>query len=326
MEIFKEAELRRLVTLNEKVLEVIEDGFTRLSRGQVQTPPIMRIEVPEHNGEVDIKAARVQGLGQFAIKVSSGFFDNPARGLRSGSGLMVLLNAETGYPKALLMDNGYLTDVRTAAAGAIAAKYLAPERVNTVGIIGAGSQARWQLRAVRLVRSFQKVLVYSQHRDHAEQFADEMAQDLGITVVVSDSAEALVRQSDVVVTTTPATQPVIQASWVHPGLHITAMGSDAEFKQELDGRILARADKACCDLIAQCRRLGELHHAEEIDPELDNRVMELGDLTAKKLLGRTHPDHVTVCDLTGTGVQDTMIARYAVERAHSVLGSVTPSR
>ncbi len=314
MEIFYETDLRRLVSLNREVLAVIEEGFTRLSQGMVQTPPIMRIEVPEHNGEVDVKAARVEGLSQFAIKVSSGFFDNPARGLRSGSGLMVLLSAETGYPEALLMDNGYLTDVRTAAAGAIAAKYLARDNVRTVGIMGSGSQARWQLEALSLVRQFQRVLVYSSHRDHAEHFAREMTSALGLTVIVSDSAEALVRESEIVVTTTPATSPVIRAEWLHPGLHITAMGSDAEFKQELDARILTVADKVCCDLIVQCRRLGELHHAEELDPEVGGRAMELGDLTAKKLLGRTHPDHVTVCDLTGTGVQDTMIARYAVER------------
>lgn len=322
MQVVWEQELRSVVSLTPAILAVIEDGFTRLSRGEVQTPPIMRLEFPEHNGEVDVKAARVDGLNQFAIKMSSGFFDNPLKGLRSGSGLMVVLSAVTGYPEALLMDNGYLTDVRTAAAGAVAAQYLANDAIDTVGIIGSGSQARWQLEGLRLVRKFRRVMVYSVHGVNAEALVREVRDKFGLRAEVAPSPEVLVRQSDIVVTCTPATQPVIRAEWLHPGLHITAMGSDAEFKQELDPKILRLADKVCCDLTSQCLRLGELHHAmDSRDLETDGTVIELGDLTSRKVLGRTHRDHVTVCDLTGTGVQDTMIAVYAFKRVMEQRGA-----
>ncbi len=313
MEIIFEEELRKAVNLTEDVVDVIEKGFSLLATGDVQTPPIMRIEVPENNGEVDVKAAKVQGLGQFAIKVSSGFFNNPTHGLPSSSGMMLLLSALTGYPEAILVDNGYLTDVRTAAAGAVCAKYLANTVVDTVGVIGSGNQARQQLRALALVRDFRVALVYSRNPEHARTFSNEMSQLLGKPVLVATSPEELVRSSDIVITATPSTQPVILSSWVHPGLHITAMGSDAEFKQELDPKIFSEADKVCCDLTAQSLRLGELHHAVDAGFLSRERIFELGDITSKKLLGRTHPQHVTVCDLTGTGVQDTMIAIYALE-------------
>lgn len=314
MEIIFEKELRNAVDLTEGVIARIERGFHLLANGDVQTPPIMRIEVPENNGEVDIKAAKVNGLDQFAIKVSSGFFDNPGRGLPSGSGMMLVLSATTGYPEAILVDNGYLTDVRTAAAGAIAAKYLANTLVDTVGVIGSGNQARQQLRALALVRDFRVALVYSRDPEHARRFSDEMTTYLGKPVLVAASAEEVVRSSDVVVTTTPATQPIVSAQWLHPGLHITAMGSDAEFKQELDPKIFAGADKVCCDMVAQSLRLGELHHAVDAGFLSKDSIVELGDMASKKLLGRTHPQHITVCDLTGTGVQDTMIAIYALEK------------
>lgn len=314
MEIIFEEELRKRVDLNEDIIEAVEKGFSLLAKGDVQTPSIMRIEVPENNGEVDIKAAKVQGLGQFAIKVSSGFFNNPSRGLASGSGMMLVLSALTGYPDAILVDNGYLTDLRTAAAGAISAKYLANTVVDTIGVIGAGNQAGYQLRALALVRDFRVALVFSRNPGHAKRFSEEMTQLLERPVLVAISPEEVVRSSDIVVTATPATQPVILSSWLHPGLHITAMGSDAEFKQELDPRIFAEADKVCCDLTVQSLRLGELHHAVDAGFVAKDHIVELGDITSKKLLGRTHPQHITVCDLTGTGVQDTMIAVYALEQ------------
>lgn len=317
MEIVLEDELQLEVPLTLDLLAIIEEGFSRLAYGDVQAPPIMRIEFPEQNGEVDVKTARIEGIDEFAIKISSGFFDNPQKGLQSGSGLMVVLSALTGYPKAVLLDNGYLTNLRTAAAGAIAAKYLAKESIDTVGILGSGSQARKQLEALRLVRQFDRVLIYSPHRTHAEQFAEAMHSFLNVEVKAVASPEYVVREAQVVVSCTPATEAIIYAEWLHPGLHITAMGADAEFKQELDPRVFRLADKVVCDVLDQCLRLGELHHAVDAGYIQPHDVVELGSITAGMVLGRTHDDQITVCDLTGTGVQDTMIAVYALERTQA---------
>lgn len=312
MLIFTEQELKQHVQLNLEAISIVEEGFTKLANNEVEMPPIMRVDVHDQNGEVDIKTAYVKGKDMFAIKVSSGFFNNYKLGLPSGNGLMMLISTKTGIPQALLLDNGYLTEVRTAAAGAIAANYLSRKNIETVGVIGAGSQARFQVRALKLVRDFKRVLVYARSADRAKQYAKDMSAELGIEVQAVDSAEAVVRNSDTVITTTPAKEPVIKAEWLHPGLHITAMGSDAEHKQELETEVLARADKLVCDTKAQCARLGELHHA--LDRGVlteDSSIIELGQLTSKEAAGRENDEQITVCDLTGTGVQDTAIALFA---------------
>lgn len=304
-----EAELRRCVELDVEAIAAVEDAFTRLANGEAAMPPIVCVDIPEHRGEVDIKTAYVRGLDSFAVKIASGFFENYRFGLPSGSGMMVLVSARTGLPEALLLDNGYLTDVRTGAAGAVAARHLARTRVETVGIIGAGVQARYQALALRRVREFRRVLVWGRSRERAEAYAAEMAPRLGVEVVAASDAESVVRASDIMVTTTPSREPYLRAEWLHPGLHITAMGSDGPEKKELFADVLARADLVVCDCRTQCERLGELHHARPV-PSGD-RIVELGEITSGRRAGRTDDAQITVCDLTGTGVQDTAIALLA---------------
>ena len=315
--ILSEADLRQCISIDEAVIDAIEDGFTTLSTGSVTMPPIMRLDIPDKNAEVDIKTAYVPSLDSFAIKMSPGFFDNHKLGLPSTSGLMVLLSAETGFVKSVLLDNGYLTDVRTGAAGAVAARHLAPEQVHTAGVIGSGAQARYQIMALTRVRDVQRLLVFNRTRSRAEQYADDMQTLLGMSVMIASSAEEVVRNSSVVVTTTPARDGYLKPGWLHPGLHITAMGSDAENKQELDSQVFQRADVIVCDRKSQSIRLGELHHAVEsgiLKPE-DPRIIELGEITSGQQRGRTHPEQITICDLTGTGMQDTVIAQMAYEKA-----------
>lgn len=314
--ILTEGELRALVGLDAEGLDAIRDAFRRLSAGEAVQPPVMRIDVPEHHGEVDVKGAYVRGLDSFAVKLSTGFFDNPRRGLPTGGGLMVLLDAATGRPRAVLLDNGYLTDVRTALAGAVAADTLARTDVDTVAVLGAGSQARWQLRALTLVRWPRRALVWARRPAEARRCAQDLAAELDLDVRPIESVERAVVESDVVVTTTPASTPLVRAAWLHPGLHLTAMGSDAEHKQELEPDVLRRADVVVCDRRAQGRLLGELRAAGEAGVDVgDERVAELGEVLAGERDGRTTEDQITVCDLTGTGVQDTAIARLAAARA-----------
>lgn len=316
--IVTEAELRRCVDLDGEAIAAVEEGFTKLAKGEAITPPILALLIPERRGEVDVKTAYISGLDLFAIKMASGFFGNQRLGLPSGSGLMVLFTSDTGLPEAVLLDNGYLTDLRTGAAGAVAARYLARQEVGTAGVIGAGAQARYQMRALKQVRNYRRLLVHSITPGRAEAYAAEMASVLGVEVLVAPDAETVVRESDVVVTTTPAHQPVVKAAWLHRGLHITAMGSDTEEKQELEAGVLARADVLVCDLKSQCSRYGELHHAlDEGAIPADAPALELGELTSGRKPGRQSEDQITVCDLTGVGVQDTAIAVFAYRRARA---------
>jgi ornithine cyclodeaminase len=311
--VLTEADLREAVGLGAEELDAIESVFPLITSGVGSMPPIMHIDVPEKNGEIDIKAAYLPGYSGIAVKVSAGFFDNPDQGLPSLGGLMMVFDVETGIPRAALFDNGYLTNIRTALAGAVAARHLANENASTAAVFGAGVQARLQLEALMMVRHIQTALVWARNADQAEVFARDMTSRLGIPVEVSPSREAAVAGADMLVTTTPSTEPLVEASMLHPGLHVTAMGSDAPTKQEVSSGALAGADGFFCDSVKQSERLGELRAA--IAAGFDGgRAVELGAVVAGDVPGRRSPDDTTVCDLTGTGAQDTAIASLAVDR------------
>ncbi|MBX4957421.1 ectoine utilization protein EutC [Rhizobium lentis] len=316
MIILTEAELRRIVVLDPDAVACVEQAFAALATKAVAMPPILRLDIPEYRGEVDVKTAYVPGIEGFAIKISPGFFDNPKIGLPSTNGMMVLLSSRTGLVQALLLDNGYLTDVRTAAAGAVAAKYLSRENSGVAAIFGAGMQARLQLEALTLVRPITEARIWARDAAKAQKAAAELSGKLGFPVIAMSAAREAMSGADIVVTTTPAETPILEAGWLEPGQHLTAMGSDAEHKNEIDPAAIAHASLYVADSLKQTRRLGELHHA--IDAGLvsaDADFAELGRIVARQIPGRTSNDQITIADLTGTGIQDTAIATLAFARA-----------
>jgi ornithine cyclodeaminase len=315
--ILTERELRKCVALDADAIACIEACFRTLATERVVMPPILRLDLAEHHGEVDVKTAYLPGVPSFAIKISPGFFDNPKLGLPSVNGLMLLLSARTGLVEAVLLDNGYLTNVRTAAAGAVAAKWLVRRGARIAGVLGAGVQARLQLEALNLVREIERALVWARDPAKAKAFAETVGAELDLAIGVASSPEELVRQSDIVITATPSAAPLIQAGWLQAGQHVTAMGSDAEHKNELAPGVVA-ASRYVCDRQSQCATLGELHHAiatGAVPP--DATFTELGQVIAGQMAGRTSDREITVCDLTGTGAQDTAIATLAAERARA---------
>ncbi|MCX7353402.1 MAG: cyclodeaminase [Alphaproteobacteria bacterium] len=314
--ILTERELRGIVGLDREVVDAIEDAFVRLADGKVEMPPIMHIDVKENAGDVDIKSAYVRGVDQFAVKIGAGFFNNHKLGLPNSPASVVLVSSKTGVVEAVLLDNAYLTDVRTGAAGAVAAKHLAKQGPLIAGILGTGVQARYQLEALKVVREVKRAVVWGRDGAKAKAYAEEMTKKLGIEVAAASSAEEAVRVCDVLVTTTNAKLPLVRAEWLKPGLHITAMGADLAGKQELDPAILGRADRVVCDRRTQCEKMGELQHALASGAiKSSSSVAELGEVAAGRAPGRTSDSQITVCDLTGTGVQDTAIGVLAFRRA-----------
>lgn len=309
-----EAELRGVVTLNKDTIRMIEKAFSALSDGGVIMPSVMSMEIADVNGEVDVKTAYIPGFDGFAIKVSPGFFDNPKLGLPSLNGLMVLFSATTGMVQAVFLDNGYLTDLRTAAAGAVAAHHLAPDAVHTAGVIGTGVQARLQMKAAHIVRPFQRLLVWGRDATQAQACADDLARDLKCEARVVEHPGDLVMASQLVVTTTPARDPIVKARWLHPELHITAMGSDQEGKNEIEPEALIKADLYVADRVAQAEKLGELRSAMAAGIWDKGTPSELGDVITGRARGRRSDEEITIADLTGTGVQDTAIATHVFER------------
>ncbi len=318
MTILTEKELRTIVTLDLDAVACVESAFRALATLPVAMPPILRLDIHEHRGEVDVKSAYVPGIDGFAVKISSGFFDNPKLGLPSGGGMMVLLSARTGVVEALLLDNGYLTDVRTAAAGAVAAKHLSRPDSSVAAIFGAGLQAGLQLEALMLVRPIAEARIWARDAVKAEATASALREKLGILVRAEPDAAKAVGGADIIVTTTPSTEPLIKAGFVSAGQHITAMGSDAEHKNEIAPAILRMADLYVADSAKQTRRLGELHHAIASGVMgADAEVTELGQIIAGEKHGRRSVSDITIADLTGTGVQDTAIATLARDRARA---------
>ena len=310
--ILHEPELRAHVHLDITIVDVIEAAFATLARGGVQMPPILSMHMPQVNGEVDVKTAYVPGLQGFAVKISPGFFDNPAKGLPSTSGLMVVLSTETGRVQAVLLDNGYLTDIRTAASGGVAARHLAPTDARRAAIFGAGLQARLQLQALRLVRPIREAVIWARDPAKAQALAADLSDDALNVRASADPAEAA-GFADVIVTTTPATEPILRAEWLRAGQHVTAMGSDQAGKAEPEPACLARADLYVADRVSQTRLMGELRGALEAGVLADDaNLPELGQVITGAHPGRTDPEQITIADLTGTGIQDTAIASHVL--------------
>ncbi len=307
MRIVGEQELRERIG-EEQALAAVERAFRALAEGSVVQPAPMGFDFEEARGEVHVKGAYLRGAPIFAVKVASGFYGNPDRGLPMSSGLVLVFDAATGFPLLLLHDNAYLTELRTAAAGALAIRLLAPERIGRMAMLGTGSQARYQLRAIARVKRPARVSAWSPSSAHRARYAEEMTRALGIPVSAASSAKEALEDADVVVTVTPARRPIVEASFVRPGATILAVGSDGPDKQELEVAVLEQADKVIADKLSQCAKLGEIHHALEAGRLSEEDIYgELGDVVIGRLPGR-EDDELIVCDLTGVGAQDAALA------------------
>jgi ornithine cyclodeaminase len=296
------------------LLPVIEDGFAAYSEGHAVVPPVGELLLSNPPGDVHIKYGYISGGDYYVIKIASGFYENPRLGLPSGNGMMLLFDRRTGVPRCLLLDEGHLTDIRTAVAGAIAAKYLAPREVNRIGIIGSGVQARLQLRYLKGVTSCRDALIWGRTPRNLLLYQEEMSRE-GFSIETTTDANHVAAACNLIVTTTPATSPLLWNQAIREGTHITAVGSDTAGKQELDPHILQKASLVVADSIPQCLERGEISHA--VNEGLLNMedLVEIGSLVSGRRAGRTDERQITVADLTGVAVQDIQIARAVYEAA-----------
>lgn len=290
------------------LLPLIEAGFAAYSRGEVVVPPVGELVFDDPPGDVHIKYGYIRRDDHYVVKIASGFLDNPKLGLPSGDGLMLVFSQRTGLLEAVLLDEGYLTNVRTAAAGAVVARYLAPREVGAVGILGAGVQGRMQLEWLRRVRRFDRAVVWGVDEAELAAYRRDMAGP-GLEIATTLRAEEVAAAANLIVTCTPSTAPLLRAEWIRPGTHITAMGSDTAAKQELDPAILARADRVVVDSLSQSELRGEVYRAVAAGAIGRDRLIELGRVVADPGLGRASDAETTVADLTGVAVQDIQIAK-----------------
>lgn len=290
------------------LLKIIEEGFIAFSEGRVVVPPVGELIFDDPPGEAHIKYGYIKDDDFYVIKIASGFYHNPRMGLPSSQGVMLLFSQKTGVCEAVLLDGGLLTDHRTAAAGAVAARLLAPHEVRRIGILGAGTQARLQLQYLRSVTPCRRALVWVPSPDETEPFLRFFAES-DFEIEIAGSPSEVARACNLIVTTTPSTEPLLQASDISRGTHITAVGSDTADKIELAPAILALADVVVADSLAQSESRGEVFRAVQSGDLERDRVVELGAALADPSLARNDDDRITVCDLTGVAVQDIQIAK-----------------
>lgn len=300
------------------LVPLIEAGFAAYSEGRCNIGPVGELMLDK--GEVHIKYGCITGDRYYVVKVASGFYANPTLGLASSNGLMLVFSQQTGALEAVLLDEGLLTDVRTAVAGAVAAKHLAPSRVERIGVLGTGAQARLQVRYLLPIIACRKLVAYGRTPERLDAYRRDM-EAIGFDVETTDDPAAVAARCQLIVTTTPSTVPLLRAGDIRPGTHISAFGSDTPHKQELDAGILARASRIVVDSIGQCRLRGEVHKALAAGTITDVGIDEIGNLILGRRPARTGDDQITLFDSTGLAVQDVQIATAVTQAAAAVCNS-----
>lgn len=290
-----------------EIIKTMAEGFVLYSQNRTVVPPVGYLGF--ENADVHLKYGYIRDDDFYVIKIASGFYDNPQIGLPSSNGLMLVFSQKTGELLAILLDEGYLTDIRTAAAGAVAAKHLAPKKIECIGIVGCGIQARLQLELAKEVTDCRKVIVWGRNAEKLENYRMEMSEK-DFSIQITTEISLIMENCQLIVTATPAKTPLLFANQIKKGTHITAVGADAEGKQELDAKIFELADMVVADSIVQCVDHGDISHANVAK----ERIIELGNLIANPDLQRKNNEQITVVDLTGVAVQDIQIAKYVYQK------------
>ena len=306
-------EIRSLLTIDE-CIPAIEHAFRLHGEGKASPPAVLSMHVED--GGFHVKAGFLQlGRQYFAAKINGNFPGNGARfGLPAIQGVIVLCDARQGSPLAV-MDSRDITALRTAAATAVAAKYLARHGSQTTTICGCGTQAPYQLQALSRVFHLAKVFAYDQRGEQARAFARRLSGELNIPVIPVEILADAVCQSDICITCTPSQQPLLGPNDIRPGIFIAAVGADNPHKQELHPDLLGKA-KIICDVLEQCAVMGDLHHAIEAGVVSKADVhAELGEVVAGKKRGRESDDEVIIFDSTGMALQDVAAAAVLYEKA-----------
>ncbi len=283
------------------LISIIESGFKSYTSGAAVIPPVGELIFENPPGDCHIKYGYIKNQPYYLVKVASGFYHNPKLGLNSSQGVMLLFKQTTGELAAILIEEGYLTDVRTALASMITLKYLAPEQINAIGIIGCGVQASMQLQYLKLVTKCNQIKVWGRNKAKSSQFAEKY-QNTGFNISVANTIEQLAGACNVIITTTPSTQPLLFANQVKPGTHITAIGSDTSEKQELDPHLLDKADLIVSDSISQSLSRGELFKTRQAGLLNENKIMELGEIIISNTRPERTNNQITIADLTGVAV------------------------
>lgn len=298
------------------MLEAMRGAFVALAQGEAEIFPVAVGAGAPDASMIAIKGGLMRADGRVGVKVGTYWPDNAARGLPNHGATTLLLDPQSGLPYALV-NVRVLNGIRTAAANAVAVEALARKDASVLAIIGAGHQAAQDVRAICDIRPIRKVIVWNRTSGKAEKFAEAIAGDMEIEAEVAASAETAAQAADIISSATTATAPILDASCIQPGAHISAMGADRAGKMEWDVSLMARA-KLFADYPAQSVEIGEFQHAYRAGLIGLDEITSIGDVLRGARDGRCHDDEITVFDSSGIAVQDVAAASAAVENALSV--------
>ena len=310
-EIFNLSQIKEALK-NIDPIQAVEEGFVAYSQGKVVVPPVGEMIFKRPPGDVHIKYGYITDDEYYVIKIASGFDENIKLNLPTGSGLMLVFSQKTGELACILLDEGYLTNIRTAAAGAVVAKYLAPRNVRRVGIFGAGIQGKMQLEYLKSTVDCDDVIVWGINQQELNDYK-KAVEPLGCNIQATQDAEDIAATCNLIVTATPSKSPLLRAEQIRKGTHITAVGSDTPEKQELDSKILQMADIVAADSISQCQARGEIFQALKAGMIKNENLVELGNVIGNRELQRSSDEQITIADLTGVAVQDIQISKAVYE-------------
>lgn len=288
------------------VIAAMKEGFIQYSNGNTIVPPVGELLFDNPPGDVHIKYGYIKNQDFYIIKIASGFYENTSLGIPSGQGLMLLFKQKTGQLEAILLDEGYMTNIRTVAAGALAVKHFAPKKIKGVGILGTGTIAKLQIQQLQQNNLCKNFWLWGRNESKALQLKSELGNDFDIYLAATCAEVA--ENANVIITTTPSETPLLHANDVKPGTLIVAVGSDTQHKQELANEILQKADLVIADSIPQSKSRGEIYQAIKTSAISADKVVELGNALQNSSLQSTNDKQMTVVDLTGVAVQDIMIA------------------
>lgn len=312
--ILSQNDVKSCLTMSEAI-RAVEEAYIAFTKGRVKMPPVMHLDVSQYNGEVDIKSGYIEDLGLIGTKIASGFYENYKLGLPPGIAVMILMDLKTSIPIAI-MDGTYVTAYRTGAAGAVAAKVLANKESKIIGVIGAGTQARMQIIALKEIFSLKEIKVWDINAAGRDLYSKEISEQLNITVEPLDNIKDAVIESDIVVTVTPSKKALVMKDWIKEGTHINSIGADAPGKQELDPRIIKKADKVVVDSLDQCRIIGEIQHALRLGLINEKDIYaEIGQILIGEKKGRESREEITLFDSTGLSAQDIAAANIVYKQA-----------
>lgn len=301
----------KAVTDPKEVIDSIEEGFRLYAEDKVVLAPLSSLEI-EDKGIAKIKYGYVKAEDTYVIKIGSFFPGNAQKDKPTIDASMQIYDIDSGSFEALLLDEAFLTNARTAAAGSLMVKYFSPKNITKIGIVGAGVQARSQLEYLKYVTNCKSVMVWGRNLNKAEFYKNDVEKQ-GFIIEIAESLDSLTFSCNVIITTTSATEPIIFDNQIKQSTLVISIGSDTKNKHELAGKLLHNADLVIADSKEQCRELGNIAYALQQGLISEDKIVGFGDCV-KDNIRRTSDEQIIVANLTGVAIQDIQIANLVYKK------------